>query len=85
MSIFNVRALTVSFLKCGHSFINPKSYVKSVKKKRNTPISSNTNYRREIKLIPIGVDYYLLQFDALTFFLGVRLHGGLYLTLIFSM
>ena len=55
------------------------------KKKRNTLIYFNTNYRTEMKLIPIIMDYSLLQFDALKFFLGVHLHGGLYLTLIFSM
>ena len=55
-------------------------------KKQITP-NSNTNYRREIKLIPFNMDYCLLQFNALIFFLG---HlsiwgGGIYLTLIFSM
>ena len=29
------------------------------------------------------MDYYLIQFYTLKFFLGVRLHGGVYLTLIF--
>ena len=48
------------------------------KKKRNTPIYFNTNYRTEMKLVPIIMDYCLLQF-----FLGVRLHGGSQLTLIF--
>ena len=58
----------------------------SVKKKGTPPINSVTNYRREMKLIPINMDYSLLKFDALKFFLGVPLHGGgLYLTLIFSM
>ena len=38
-----------------------------------------------MKLVPIIMDYCLLQFDTLKFFLGVRLHGGLYLTLTFSM
>ena len=33
---------------------------KKKKKKRNTPINFNTNYRREMKLIPINVDYFLL-------------------------
>ena len=46
-----------------------------VKKKRNTLINSNTNYRREMKLMPVNMDYCLLQFDALIFFLGVHLHG----------
>ena len=37
----------------------------------------NTSYRnREMKREPIILDYCLLQFDALNFFLGVRLHGG---------
>ena len=54
------------------------------KKKRNIPIYFNTNYRIEIKLVPIIMDYCLLKFDALNFFLGVRLHGTT-LTLIFSM
>ena len=44
--------------------------------KPDTLINSNTNCRREMKLIPINVDYYLLEFDALIIFLGVRLHGG---------
>ena len=35
--------------------------VQSVKKqkKKNTPINFNTNYRREMKLIPIDLDYCL--------------------------
>ena len=36
----------------------------------------NTNYRTEMKLVPIIMDYYLLQFDVLKFFLGIRLQGG---------
>ena len=36
----------------------------------------NTNYRRELKLIPINMDYFLLQFDAIKFFLEVRPYGG---------
>ena len=45
------------------------------KKNRNTPTYLNSNYRTKIKLIPIIMDYCLLQFDALQFFLGVRLYG----------
>ena len=45
------------------------------KKKRNTLIYFNANYRREMKLVPIIMDNCLLQFDALKFFLGFRLHG----------
>ena len=54
------------------------SKVQSVKKKKkgNTFINFNANYRREMKLIPINLDYCLLQFDAIKFFLGVRLYGG---------
>ena len=34
------------------------------------------NYRREVKLVPIIIDYCLLQIHALKFFLGARLLGG---------
>ena len=44
---------------------------KRKKKERNTPIYFNTNYRTEMKLVPVIMDYCLLQFDALKFFLGV--------------
>ena len=44
-------------------------------KKRSPPIYFNANYRTEIKLIPINMDYCLLQFVALNFFSGMRLHG----------
>ena len=40
------------------------------------PIISNTNYRREMKHIPISMDYCLLQFHASKFYLRVRLHEG---------
>ena len=49
------------------------------KKKKNTetpPIYFNTNYRTEMKLVLIIMDYCLLQIDALKIFFGVRLHGG---------
>ena len=46
------------------------------KNKRNTPIYFTTNERTEMKLVPISMDYCLLQFDALKFFLEVHLHGG---------
>ena len=45
------------------------------KKKRNTPIYFNTNYHIQIKLVPNIMDWCLLQFDALKFFFGLRLHG----------
>ena len=49
---------------------------KKIKKKIGTSLFNfNTNNRREMKFIPINMDYCLLQFDALNFFLGVRLHG----------
>ena len=46
------------------------------KKKRNVPIYFNASYRTEMKLVPIIMDYCLPHFDALKFFLGVRLHDG---------
>ena len=49
---------------------------KEKKTKRNTAIYFNTNYRREMKLVSIFMDYCLLQFDAIMFFLEVRLYGG---------
>ena len=45
-------------------------------RKKNILIYSNTNYSIEMKLVSIIMDYCLLQFDALKFFLGGRLHGG---------
>ena len=36
-----------------------------------------------MKLVPIIMDYCLLQFDTLKFFLGVRLQKDFYLSLIF--
>ena len=53
---------------------NEVQFVK--KKKRNIPIFFNTNYRGEMKLAPIIMDYCLLEIDALKIFLGVRVHGG---------
>ena len=37
------------------------------KKKGTPPTNSNTNYRREMKLLPINMDYCLLQFGAIKF------------------
>ena len=42
---------------------------KRKKEEENTPIYFNTNYSTEMKLVPIIMDYCLLQFDALDFFL----------------
>ena len=49
---------------------------RSKKKKRNTLIYVNTNCHTEMKLVPIIMDYCLLQFNVLKFFLGVHLLGG---------
>ena len=57
----------------------------TVGQKKKKTIYFNTNYRIEMKLVSVIMDYWLLQLDALKFFLGIRLHGGLYLNLIFSM
>ena len=37
-----------------------KVYVQSVEKKKNTPNYFNSNYRREMKLVPLIMDYCLL-------------------------
>ena len=50
-------------------------YSRSNNNNKKTPIYFNTNYCTEMKLVLIIMDYCLLQFDALKFFLGVRLHG----------
>ena len=34
------------------------------RRKKNTPIYFNTNYHIEMKLVPISMDCFLLQFDA---------------------
>ena len=46
------------------------------KKKRNTPIYFNSNYCTEMEVAPIIMDYCLLEFDVLKFFLGIHLHEG---------
>ena len=46
------------------------------KKERNAPIYFSTYYRIEMHLVLIIMVYCLLSFNALKFFLGVRLHGG---------
>ena len=65
---------------CLHSFDNlPLEKAHSTvgqKKKKSTPSNLNTNYRREMKLVPVNRDYCLLSFDAFEFSLGSRLHGG---------
>ena len=45
-------------------------------KERNTFTYLNTKCRAEMKQVPVIMDYCLLQFDALKFFLEARLHGG---------
>ena len=50
--------------------------VKKKKKKRNIFVNYNTYYRTEMELVPVIMDYCLLQFDALKIFLGVPLQGG---------
>ena len=44
-----------------------RSKKKKKKKKQNTPINSNTNYPRKMRFVPINIDYFLLQFNALKF------------------
>ena len=40
-----------------------------------TLINSYTNYPKEMKLASINIDYFLLKYDALKFFVGFHLHG----------
>ena len=54
-----------------HNYSMNETYVQWVqKKKRNTTTNSNASYRREMKLVPMNMDYCLLQFDALKFVFG---------------
>ena len=59
-------------------------YSRSKKKKKYAPIYYNTNYRTEMKLVPIIMDYCLLELDVLKFFLEAHLHGGSQPNFIFS-
>ena len=52
-----------------------KTKKKTKKKKKKKPIYFNTNYRKEMKQIPIIMDYCPLQFNVLKFFLRVSVHG----------
>ena len=66
-----------SVLKPGN--LNPIKYrmhMHSQPKEKKKTINSNTNCHKEIKLVPFIMDYCLLQFYALNFFLGVRIHRG---------
>ena len=66
-----------SWLKVGMEFYFVLIFMYSrSRNKRNTPIYFNTNYCNGMKLVPIIIYYCVLQFDALKFFLEVRLHGG---------
>ena len=56
--------------------IKKKKKKKKKKKNGTPPLISSTNYRREMKPVPINMDYCLLQFRALKFYFGVRLQGG---------
>ena len=68
---------------CTHMYNTLKNKNK-IKIKTPTPIYFNPNYHTEKEQVPIIMDYSLFQFDALIFFLGMRPHGGLDLTLIYS-
>ena len=49
----------------------------TVGQKKKIPIHFNANYRTKMKLVLIIMDYCLLLFDALKFFLSVSIHGDL--------
>ena len=77
LALYKLKFLVINWLfrRKGYTQEIRDMLVQSAKKeKQNTPISSKANYRREIKLKPINMDYCLLQFDALKFFLWVHLH-----------
>ena len=43
---------------------------KQTNKQTKQTIYFNTNYPRKVELVPLNMDYCLLQFEALIFFLG---------------
>ena len=51
------------------------TYTIGQKKKRNIPIYFKLNYRTEMKLVPLIMDYCLLQFDGLNFFRNASAWG----------
>ena len=71
MKLFHQPCFLLSFVISSNASMYSRS-----KKKRNTPIYFNINYRTEMKLVPIIMDQCLLQFDVLKFFFGLRLHRG---------
>ena len=58
--------------------IRVQSVKKKEKKNQKTLIYFSTNFRTEMKLVPIIMDYFLLQFGSLKFFFGIRLHGEVF-------
>ena len=48
----------------------------TVGQKKQKTINSNKKYRREMKLIPFNIDYCVLHFDVLIFFLRISGQGG---------
>ena len=77
-------SLMLSAFVCDDCTKGQRKKQKKKEKKRNAPIYIKTNYHTEMKLTLIIMDYCLLQFDALKFFLGCVYMESLYLTLIFS-
>ena len=82
-----VQILSWSFLQkilnTGVVFDTLYIHMYSWSKKKDIPINSNKNCYREIKLVPINMDFFsqpinmdLLQFDALKCFVEVLLHRG---------
>ena len=73
ISAVSINQLILSYLIW--KFLIKIFYVQSVKEKNNKKndiyIYFITNYRREMKLVLIIMDYCLLQFDILKIFLGV--------------
>ena len=49
------------------SYTNDFAYIYTCTAGKKTPIYYNTNYRTGMKLVPIIMEYCLLQFNALKF------------------
>ena len=54
---------------------NSVLFICTVGQKNHTPINLNAYCHRELKFMPIKLDFWPLQFNALNFVLGVFLHS----------
>ena len=81
MIISPVKFVVLFFSRHNSIFLSSEENVAYTTRKISNFISYNINnfnknHCAEIKPLPINIDYCLFQFDALQYFLEVRLHAG---------